>query len=239
MMQLKTSDHQPLYRQLTDLLRRDIKNGVYQDGSKIPTEIELGQIYGVSRITVRNALEELTKENLLIRKRGKGTFVASKKLERDITRASSFTELCEASGLRPGAKVTRLAIEDATPLDIEELRLEAGAKVVVVERVRFADDVPVALEIDRFPESYSFLLTEELNNRSILKIVAERRGISFVNTHRTIELVFATYAIAKFLDVPDGYPLISISSTGAEAATGIPGQRSLQLVVGDKFKLVI
>ena len=74
--ELDHSSQEPLYLQVIEDIRRDIASGLYRAGEKIPSELELGDIYRVSRITVRNAVKVLEKEGLLIKRQGKGTFVA-------------------------------------------------------------------------------------------------------------------------------------------------------------------
>ena len=81
-MESKCDNTKPLYMQLYSTLKDDIENGVYKAGERIPTELELSEKYGVSRITLRNALERLTRDNYLVRYRGRGTFVKSIKYER-------------------------------------------------------------------------------------------------------------------------------------------------------------
>jgi len=237
-MNLNKKDITPLYKQLTDMLRRDIEEGKFKKGEKIPTELELSKLYNVSRITVRNALEELSKENLLIRKQGKGTFVNTEKLSRGISGLQSFSDMCRETGCKPGAKVIKCVIEDANEKDMEVLELGGNSKVIIIERIRYADDVPVALEISRFPERFSFLLDEDLNDSSMFSILSKKYHIEFTNARKTIELVFATYEMARYLSVSQGYPLLSITSVSNDN-TGVPSHRSMQFIVGDKFKFIV
>lgn len=237
-MELKSSDMQPLYMQLKSILQGEIESGRYQKGEKIPTELELSRRYHVSRITVRNALNELAKENLLVRKQGKGTFVTADKISEPISGIRGFSEMCRANGYEPGAKVIKSVIEDANEQDIAELRLSPGSKVIVLERIRSADGVPVSYEISRFPERFSFLLHEDLNNCSMFDLLKEKYAVTFEKATKVIELTFATYEMAHYLEVPSGYPLLSIRST-ARDQDGQPGHRAMQFIVGDNFKLIV
>lgn len=85
-MHLESDSAEPLYIQLAYIIREDIQNGKYNAEQRIPTEKELSEIYSVSRITIRSALEILVKEGLLMRRRGKGTFIASKKALQEYVR---------------------------------------------------------------------------------------------------------------------------------------------------------
>ena len=237
-MPLNKADALPLYKQLTDILRRDIEEGKFKKGEKIPTEIELSKLYNVSRITVRNALEELTKENLLIRKQGKGTFVNIEKLSRGISGSKSFSDMCREIGCKPGAKVIKCVIEDANNKDTEVLALEPHSKIIVIERIRYADGVPVAFEVSRLPERFTFLLDEDLNDTSMFSILAEKYGIVFMNPRKTIELVYATYEMSRYLNISLGHPLLSISGVSSDK-NGVPSHRSMQFIVADKFKFIV
>ena len=103
----------PLYLQLKNKLQEDIENGRLAPGSKIPTEFELGEQYGVSRVTVRKALKELSDQGYLERKSGKGTFVAEKKLQRSLSSGVlAFSEMCRSMGLTPGAQTIKIALAE-------------------------------------------------------------------------------------------------------------------------------
>lgn len=237
-MTLDKKDALPLYKQLTDLIRGDIEVGKFKKGQKIPTEVELSKLYNVSRITVRNALEELAKENLLIRKQGKGTFVNTEKLSRGISGSKSFSDMCRESGCKPGAKVIKCVIEDANDKDTEVLHLEPNSKIIVIERIRYADGVPVAFEISRLPERFTFLLDEDLNDTSMFSILAEKYGIVFTNPRKEIELTYATYEMSRYLSISLSHPLLLITGLSYDSK-GIPTHRSMQFIVADKFKFVV
>ena len=104
-MKLESNDMTPLYVQLRNELLRDIQGKVYAAGEKIPTEAELSQIYGVSRITVRQAVQELCEEGWLIKKQGKGTFVQPRRISRKLDNMMSFTKSCLVCGMTPSTNV--------------------------------------------------------------------------------------------------------------------------------------
>lgn len=234
---LTNTTAEPLYLQLKDQLLENITNGIYAKGEKIPTENELAQKFSVSRITVRKALKELEQEGLLVRRQGKGTFVTDHSLRRDISHNSSFSQICRSTGLVPGARTIKSVIEDATASDVRELGIAPDSKVIVLERIRYADNTPVAIEFSRFPEQFSFLIEEDLNNASLIELLSNKYDIHFTGTStKTLKLVYATYEQAKYLSLPKGYPLISIACVSYDS-NGTPCHRSLQLIVGDKFEL--
>ena len=234
-MQLRAQDAQPLYKQLAQAIQRSIQSGEYPEGSRLPSEQELSELYHVSRITVRTALKELADAELVIRKQGKGTFVGKKKFKRNLSLATSFSEACRDMGRVPGAKLLFSGMEPATEADCAALQLSPGDKVVCLRRLRYADSVPVSVEEDRFPERYSFLLDADLTDRSLLDLLREKYGIYFYDIHRCIELVYAPHSIAQLLNLPHKTPMLYIISTGLDNQTNQPGQRSLQYIVGEDF----
>ena len=98
----------PLYQQVMDDLKGEIARGVYAAGSRIPSEMELAKSYGVGRVTVRRAIEELSRAGYLNRQQGRGTFVCAPKLKRKIRQkgdVQSFSDACRVNGMEPGACV--------------------------------------------------------------------------------------------------------------------------------------
>lgn len=237
-MSLDTESSTPLYVQLKDIIKKDITNGTYKRGQKIPPELELQKIYNISRITIRKALQELTDEKILERRRGKGTFVADIKLERSLTKLMSFTQTCEAQGLIPGGRIIKNVIEDPTELDKRELSLNEGDKIVAIDRVRYADSVPVSVEVNHFPEKYSFLLGEDLNSGSLFKLLETKYQITFQTNMKELELVFADYEMSQYLNIPVKYPLLLISSLVRDQ-NGEPAFYCQQYIVGTKFKFLV
>lgn len=237
-MGLDSESSVPLYKQLKEIIKENIDNGVYLRGQKIPPEVELQKMYNISRITIRNALQELTDEKILERRRGKGTFVADIKLERSISKMMSFTETCEAQGLVPGGKILKNIMQEPTEQEKKELHLKDEERIIAVDRVRFADSVPVSVEVNHFTEKYSFLLNEDLNDSSLFKLLETKYHIVFQNTLKVLELVFADYEMAMYLNVPIKTPLLLVSSV-VKDQRGELAMSCKQYILGTKFKFMV
>lgn len=237
-MKLDNEIATPLYQQLESKLRQEIESGKRPVGSRIPTENELSQTYNVSRVTVRKALAGLSELGYLERKSGKGTFVAEKKFQRGIAGVTSFTDLCKLTGVTPGAKTIKIALEDPTPKEAEQMNLTPDEKMLVVERVRYADGKAVLLECNKFPESFAFLFSENLNDSSLYEILKTRHNIAFSNSTKTIDITFASSREAKLLSIAKGYPLLRINSVLHSADNSI-SNLCQQLCIGDKFKIIV
>lgn len=238
-MELDNTIATPLYQQLGDIIKEEIESGRLPAGARIPTEKELSQQYNVSRVTVRKALGMMSDSGYLERKSGKGTFVAEKKIQRGLSSgAISFTNMCKMIGSIPGSKTTKIALEDPTTRDIELMDLKSDEKIVVLERIRYADSKPVILESNKFPELFSFLFREDLNDHSLYEILKVKYNITLEHSSKAIDITFASSKEAKALQITKGYPLLRIDSIVHDSDNKITNLCQ-QLCIGDKFKLLV
>ncbi len=238
-MKLDNAIATPLYKQLEELILNKINDGTLTPGSKLPTENELSEQYHVSRVTVRKALAALDSQGYLEKKSGKGTFIAEKKMQRSLSSAVvSFSKMCQLMGKKPGAKTIKIAIEDPTPHEAELMKLNEDEKILVIERIRYADDKPMLLEINKFPETFSFLFSEDLNNTSMYEILRNQHNIIFDYSSKTIDITFASSRDAKILEITKGYPLLRIDSIIHDSNSSNT-QLCRQLCIGDKYKLIV
>lgn len=230
----------PLYQQVANDLRASIENDVYHVGQRIPPEPELSQLYAVSRITVRKAIELLVEEGLLAKRQGKGTFVCHPgppcKIRDDrSTRVMGFSESCRVNGLVPGAVLLSRSCEEVPD---EERAFFDGAcsKVIAVERVRTADGAPIMVESNLFPfEGLEFLETEELDNRSLFEMIVERTGRHAVReSPQSLSIMLADERLASLLKVPVGEPLFYLLGRYHDQA-GRPLYVGRQYIIGSRY----
>lgn len=148
---LHKDDPTPLYLQLQKGLRNAIENRVVQADAAIPTERELAEEFDISRITVRKAVDGLVSEGLLSRRRGAGTFVVAPRVEKNFSRLTSFSEDMVSRGRRPHSAWVSKSEGAVTPEEAMSLGLSPGSSVYRFHRIRFADDLPMALEFATVP----------------------------------------------------------------------------------------
>ncbi len=142
---LDDSSRAPLYLQLQQLVRQAIEDHVLVQDDIIPAERDLAVEYGVSRITVRKAIDGLAQEGLVVRRRGAGTFVAAR-VEKSFSKLSSFSEDMLARGRQPSSEWVSKSVGQVTPEESLSLGLSPGTRVYRFQRLRFADEIPMALE---------------------------------------------------------------------------------------------
>jgi len=136
----------PLYYQLKEELKKRILKGEFKEGDLIPSEREFSEQYNISSTTIRRALNDLVHENLLDRKAGKGTFVRSPKVKRDLRKVLGFTQNMREMGLVPSTRVLDKKVVPANAFARERLGLKKGDKVVRLNRLRVANEIPMMLE---------------------------------------------------------------------------------------------
>lgn len=146
----------PLYVQLANALRELIANGHMREGEALPSERRIMEKTALSRVTIRKAFEQLVEEGLLTQKRGSGTFVAGQlpHFEQRLTRLTSFTEDMITRGRKPGVRWLEKTTTFPTSEEVMMFGLSPGEKVVQLHRLRFADNIPLAIERATLPARY-------------------------------------------------------------------------------------
>lgn len=136
----------PLYQQIFEEIKGAIESGEYAPKDRIPSEPELSERYGVSRITVRRAIEELCSEGYLVKQQGRGTFVSMPRINRRLLQyefARSFTQVCEDNGMKAGAHLVNRLIVPVRSEEAQFLKLSEDALLLYLQRVRTADGQPI------------------------------------------------------------------------------------------------
>ena len=233
----------PLYQQVLELIKSDIERGTYTVDSQIPTELELSKMYGVGRVTVRRAIEELVGEGYLTKRQGRGTFVTATKMIRKVHQkddVQSFTLACAENGMKAGARVVaRKAVKADRDL-AAFFGVDEGAEVFLVSRVRTADGVPVLYENNYYPiDGYEFLRDVNLSNCSIFETVGERTGKYPVSSDPCrLEIAREGIVEAHELKVPVGEPLFFMN-VGFLDADGEHFCYGRQYYVGSRYSFDI
>lgn len=228
----------PLYYQLKETLKDAIQQGELKPGDKIPSERELEETYGVSRMTARRALVELCNEGLVYRERGRGTFVTDLKYSQNLFRLTSFTEESENQQLSPGARVLEQEL-------VHNEHVCAGMGIVdeplvCIRRIRTINDEPVALEASYIRASLCPGLEKaNLNNMSLYSYLGNQYGLRLASAHQSIEARLASPEIANALNLVEGMPVLYMERITYLEGAPTPVEYVEAIYRGDKYKLMV
>jgi GntR family transcriptional regulator len=201
----------PLHMQIRELLRTRIMDGVYKSHAQMPSENEMVRTFGVSRITVRQALADLQKEGLIFRIHGKGTFVSKPKAIQNLRRLEGFGEAMSVSGHETFSKVIGHRAVRAGRVVAERLRISERDEVTELKRIRYLDREPISLDVTYVPISIGErLVREDLVRRDIFAILENDYGIGLGNADLSIEAILADDELASSLRIDAGSPILRI-----------------------------
>lgn len=207
---LDEQDHAPLYRQLQRVLREAIQKRVLGPDDALPAERDMAEELGVSRITVRKALDGLVTEGLLTRRQGAGTFVAAR-VEKSFSKLSSFTEDMISRGRTPRSAWLSRTEGQVTPEESLTLGLSPGAPVYRFHRIRFADELPMALEYSTMP---AFCMPSPEFVEASLYEALEKTGHRPVRALQRLRAVLFTDEQAELMKVARNAPGLLIERRG-------------------------
>ena len=241
-MELDKNSKQPLYMQLMKEIKEQIQSGNYKPGDQIPTEIQLSELYQVSRITVRRTIEELCAQGVLVKRQGKGTFVEAPRIYRKIENDNnmSFSTACRANGRRPSSHIISCTVMDAENWQSEFLKLEDDRKLYHIERVLSADDLPIIYEhiyvpVSRVPD----LQVDRLEDGSFTRMLSEEYHVQESEKGRsTVEVRLIPKEVSEYLKMNVGEPVMILTSYINDKDER-PLYISYEIIAGGRYRISI
>lgn len=207
-------DHSPLYAKVEAALTSDILAGDLAPGSQLPPEDRLIERFGVSRTTVRKAIENLVARGQVEIRRGKGTFVAQRKITQELTELTGFVEDMQALGRTPTARLLDKQIVPADANVARQLALPPGGLVMRIQRVRLADGVAMSFDETYLPrEIGEKVAAHDLDAEPIFSLLEGKYGVPLTEAEYRLEAVTAALDVARALDVDPGSAIFLIERT--------------------------
>lgn len=201
----------PQYRKLYELLRKHIVEGIYEEGSLLPSENELCATYQMTRPTVRHALDTLVKEGLILKQQGKGSIVRKQIQNIGIL---SISGTASAIGVRylktdilqkPEIRVW----PENFPFELSDIEKEMGC--VYMERLRYVDEVPVFYDINHLPNTYlPRIITRSFENKSLFEILRKHYQIEILGGEQKLKAIKPDNKIKQLLTLKSGQPVLHI-----------------------------
>ncbi len=237
--------HRPSHTTLTDqtvlAIQDAIKQGKFPPGSQLPPEMELLQMMGISRTTLREALRILEEQRFIRKRRGLGTFVMERAIIKDMSQNFGITEMISQAGFTPGTRDFNIRLEESSIHTADKLDIPVDTALVVIERVRTANQIPVVWTRDILPRDYlnGWMPTiEELDQVSIYECLERHANIRIVNGLACFSPVRASREIAEKLNIQRNALLLLIDQVDHDQ-----DQRavlySAEYHLTDKFNFVI
>jgi GntR family transcriptional regulator len=230
----------PFYHQLKQLIVADIAENDRQPGDRLPGDNALCSMHGVSRTVVRQALSELEVEGIIIRDKGRGTFVAPAPANAGLI--ASLTGLYEdvaARGLELHSVVKKIAVVPADDSQAAALQIDVGDPVVHIERLRFVSDEPWVFAVNDLPHwAVPGLEDEDLTDRSLYQVMEEEYGVRLVHGRRLVEATQAGPRLARLLGIRRTDPLRVLRSVSV-GQLGRPVESFVAFHRGDRSRFEV
>jgi len=235
-MRLDKSSPVPLYYQLAEMLRERIESGSLKPGDQLPSERELGEQHGISRMTVRQAITYLAQKGTLIIRPGVGTFVAEPKLTYDALHLLGFTEEMMAQGRVVSSRVLEQEIVTPPAAVVVKLGLAPNAKTVKIVRLRLEGETPLLLETIHISAALCPRLEkQDLARNSLYSVLENKYDIVLKRARQTFEATTANDYEANLFGVALNTPMILLDGV-TFSADDIPVECFKAVYRGDRFK---
>jgi GntR family transcriptional regulator len=227
----------PIYHQLEEYIKQQIETGILREEAVIPSEREFAEVFQISRMTVRQAINNLVLEGYLTRQKGKGTFVSKKKVEQELQGMTSFTEDMLSRGMNPSSTLLSFQIIPADKNTALDLKIEENDSVYKIKRIRLADGAPMALETAYIPVEIIPGLTEENSNLSLYQYIEQHLSLSISEATQEIEASIADSDDAETLEINIGDPILLIQRI-SYLQDGIPFEIVKSTFRADRYRFV-
>lgn len=227
----------PLYYQLKQALKQSILEGTLREGDRVPSERELAEKYHLSSTTIKRALSELVHEQLVVRTRGKGSFVTMRRVKRDLRKVLSFTNNMREAGLVPSSKVLSQTVVPANSAVRKQMGIDAGAEVIRLVRLRLANDVAMMLETRYIRADLCPGLLKHDLSASLWNLFENVYGHKPYRHLQTVRIKPVSGKAAEFLTVRNGSPAYLIKGV-TYLEDGRPIECEKSLYRGDGYELV-
>ena len=224
----------PLYVQVAEYWRARIAQNQLKPGDQLPTEAEMANFHRVSKITVRQAVHLLVSDSLVVTRQGKGTFVRTAKHQWDLSKLYSFSEDMEMRGFTPGARVLKKEIVKGP---VEQLGLDGNnALTIQVERLRLADNEPMAIEFLKMPyEPFADIYDDIVDNVSVYKLIEDQTGIEPGYGTQFIEAALPDKREQRLLQIGVQEAVLRLERVSF-SKEGVPIEHTISIYRGDQYR---
>jgi len=231
-------DTLPVYIQIHDAIKEKIEANYWKIGDRLPSERELSTQFGVSRMTLRQAIQTLADEGILERKIGSGTYVARRKVQEKMTGTTSFTDIMLSQGRVPSSRAVSYFFTSPSSSEMEKLQLSKDDIILRMERVRLADDIPICFEVASVSEKLIRDYSKSEITSSLYRTLEEKGQKKIGGANQTISAMIASEKIADYLDIKKGDAILRMRQVSF-LSDGQPFEYVRSQYVGNRFEFFL
>lgn len=228
----------PIYIQIHNDMKKTIESGEWEVGNRIPAERELAVVFGVSRMTLRQAIQTLVDEGILERHVGDGTYVARKKVQEKMSGVTSFTDLMAEQGKVASSKTITYHVTTPSLSEIEKLQLSDGELVLRMERIRYADSLPICFEVATVPNKLVDGYSKTEITSSLYRTLEEKAELTLGGAQQTVSAMSAAENIAEYLSIKRGEAILRLRQVSF-LKNGEPFEYVRTQYVGNRFEFYL
>lgn len=227
----------PNYVKIHDSIKKEIENESWKIGQRLPSERDLAERFGVSRMTARQAVTALVDEGILERRVGSGTYVASRRVREKMRGTTSFTEIISSQGKTPSSEVISYIQTLPNDVECEKLKILKNEYIIRMERIRYADELPICFEVASIPYS----LVKDFDKKSITSNFFKtlvRNGYEISHSEQIIYAKKSSTEIAERLKIRTGSAILGLTQV-SYLSDGQAFEYVLSQYVGDRFEFYL
>lgn len=227
----------PAYIRIHDAIKKQIDDGFWEIGQRLPSERDLADEYEVSRMTLRQAITLLVEEGILERRVGSGTYVASHRMQEKMRGTTSFTEIVRSQGKAPSSRLISYQRKPANNTEIQRLQLKETDYVIRMERVRYADHMPLVFEVAAISETLIQSFNKEDITEHFFQTLTDH-GYEIGKSQQTIYAKNASEKVANYLKIPKNHAVLALTQV-SYFTDGRPFEYVHSQYVGDRFEFYL
>ncbi|MFC4652681.1 GntR family transcriptional regulator [Lactococcus nasutitermitis] len=227
----------PNYVKIHDTLKEEVGASIWQIGQRLPSERDLAERFGVSRMTARQAITALVEEGILDRRVGSGTYVASRRVREKMRGTTSFTDIIKAQGKEPSSEVLSYTRTLPNDVECEKLNISKNDFIIRMERIRYADKVPICFEVASIP----YELVKSFDKKSITSNffkTLEESGYEISRSEQIVSAKKVSTEVADYLKIRVGSAILGVTQV-SYFSDETAFEYVLSQYVGDRFEFYL
>ena len=226
-MKISKYNSEPIHIQIEDMIMEDIKKGVLKLGDRVGSEFGIANKYGISRSTVRNVFDRLVAKNILMRRAGKGTFVAFPVTTKNTSLLVGFSEKMKEIGYTTRTKVDKVEVKTISSNLQKILRLSQDDKIIEINRIRFINEIPFVIHCAFLSfERCKHIMNIDLEKFSLTSSLKNILGFRLSHAEETIYSYASTSEESKLLEIKKGSPILAVEGLTYDD-NGVPVRYSI------------